>query len=155
MIRRPPRSTQSRSSAASDVYKRQVVGGLKGGHARRTPGAYADCRLAEGAYVIGRPEMREVQALERLHVPEGDGINIVRGKVSVAKGGVHRLAYHLDDIDVLPLADEYRGIADPDDSDVSHLSSLLHGEDNHRVVLGLSLIHISEPTRLGMISYAV
>src|SRR5450756_3175125 len=27
MIRRPPRSTQSRSSAASDVYKRQVEGG--------------------------------------------------------------------------------------------------------------------------------
>src|SRR5450756_3115176 len=26
MIRRPPRSTQSRSSAASDVYKRQLVG---------------------------------------------------------------------------------------------------------------------------------
>src|SRR5450756_1418432 len=26
MIRRPPRSTQSRSSAASDVYKRQVTG---------------------------------------------------------------------------------------------------------------------------------
>src|SRR5680860_1885984 len=28
MIRRPPRSTQSRSSAASDVYKRQVYGGV-------------------------------------------------------------------------------------------------------------------------------
>src|SRR5450756_2202100 len=28
MIRRPPRSTQSRSSAASDVYKRQVHGRL-------------------------------------------------------------------------------------------------------------------------------
>src|SRR5450756_2314161 len=27
MIRRPPRSTQSRSSAASDVYKRQQMGG--------------------------------------------------------------------------------------------------------------------------------
>ena len=27
MIRRPPRSTLDRSSAASDVYKRQVVGG--------------------------------------------------------------------------------------------------------------------------------
>ena len=26
MIRRPPRSTQSRSSAASDVYKRQGMG---------------------------------------------------------------------------------------------------------------------------------
>ena len=32
MIRRPPRSTQSRSSAASDVYKRQVYAqaGVKG-----------------------------------------------------------------------------------------------------------------------------
>src|SRR5450756_1306338 len=28
MIRRPPRSTQSRSSAASDVYKRQVFYGI-------------------------------------------------------------------------------------------------------------------------------
>src|SRR5450756_1168563 len=28
IIRRPPRSTQSRSSAASDVYKRQVPGGI-------------------------------------------------------------------------------------------------------------------------------
>src|SRR5450756_3213264 len=31
MIRRPPRSTQSRSSAASDVYKRQVL--ITGGSA--------------------------------------------------------------------------------------------------------------------------
>src|SRR5450756_1708324 len=30
MIRRPPRSTQSRSSAASDVYKRQILGGCLG-----------------------------------------------------------------------------------------------------------------------------
>eukprot|EP01015_Nassula_variabilis_P030160 TRINITY_DN6593_c0_g1_i2.p1 TRINITY_DN6593_c0_g1~~TRINITY_DN6593_c0_g1_i2.p1 ORF type:complete len:107 (-),score=45.64 TRINITY_DN6593_c0_g1_i2:38-358(-) len=29
MIRRPPRSTQSRSSAASDVYKRQVQRGYR------------------------------------------------------------------------------------------------------------------------------
>ena len=29
MIRRPPRSTQSRSSAASDVYKRQALYSLK------------------------------------------------------------------------------------------------------------------------------
>ena len=28
MIQRPPRSTQSRSSAASDVYKRQVFNGV-------------------------------------------------------------------------------------------------------------------------------
>src|SRR5450756_608456 len=30
MIRRPPRSTQSRSSAASDVYKRQLLGRRSG-----------------------------------------------------------------------------------------------------------------------------
>ena len=30
MIRRPPRSTQSRSSAASDVYKRQAPASLPG-----------------------------------------------------------------------------------------------------------------------------
>src|SRR5450756_1276877 len=30
MIRRPPRSTQSRSSAASDVYKRQLRGCVMG-----------------------------------------------------------------------------------------------------------------------------
>ena len=29
MIRRPPRSTQSRSSAASDVYKRQLLRGVR------------------------------------------------------------------------------------------------------------------------------
>src|SRR5678815_2504407 len=29
MIRRPPRSTLDRSSAASDVYKRQVLAGLR------------------------------------------------------------------------------------------------------------------------------
>ena len=29
MIRRPPRSTQSRSSAASDVYKRQLLGEME------------------------------------------------------------------------------------------------------------------------------
>ena len=31
MIRRPPRSTQSRSSAASDVYKRQDMGIINDG----------------------------------------------------------------------------------------------------------------------------
>ena len=38
MIRRPPRSTQSRSSAASDVYKRQSSGCplMSAGRARRT-----------------------------------------------------------------------------------------------------------------------
>eukprot|EP00826_Nyctotherus_ovalis_P000789 TRINITY_DN10041_c0_g1_i9.p1 TRINITY_DN10041_c0_g1~~TRINITY_DN10041_c0_g1_i9.p1 ORF type:complete len:134 (-),score=22.45 TRINITY_DN10041_c0_g1_i9:108-485(-) len=41
MIRRPPRSTQSRSSAASDVYKRQVLG-------------YALSAVFVGSYLVAR-----------------------------------------------------------------------------------------------------
>src|SRR5680860_1786528 len=37
MIRRPPRSTQSRSSAASDVYKRQAWDGDAGAFATTVP----------------------------------------------------------------------------------------------------------------------
>ena len=37
MIRRPPRSTQSRSSAASDVYKRQLVIVVLLSHAAEQP----------------------------------------------------------------------------------------------------------------------
>src|SRR5450756_2943900 len=40
MIRRPPRSTQSRSSAASDVYKRQNIDGT--GRRQLTQGRYDD-----------------------------------------------------------------------------------------------------------------
>ena len=43
MIRRPPRSTLDRSSAASDVYKRQVLGftvNFQGGGGRYIPEVY-------------------------------------------------------------------------------------------------------------------
>eukprot|EP00657_Telonema_sp_P-1_P009447 TRINITY_DN3641_c0_g1_i3.p1 TRINITY_DN3641_c0_g1~~TRINITY_DN3641_c0_g1_i3.p1 ORF type:complete len:100 (+),score=44.16 TRINITY_DN3641_c0_g1_i3:140-439(+) len=68
MIRRPPRSTQSRSSAASDVYKRQVSTQSTGGaplqrsaHAKHPDqnekvGAHgaAPCVLACGGYTHDR-----------------------------------------------------------------------------------------------------
>ena len=47
MIRRPPRSTLDRSSAASDVYKRQVVD-----RARRQIGLFLGILLAVSAVVI-------------------------------------------------------------------------------------------------------
>src|SRR5450756_3147696 len=60
MIRRPPRSTQSRSSAASDVYKRQVTG-LEaspddGPHAVRTGGVGygGEVRLFQAVVVVGQ-----------------------------------------------------------------------------------------------------
>src|SRR5450756_2683965 len=105
MIRRPPRSTQSRSSAASDVYKRQeedLVAEVRG---------------------AGR-ERRHLRAqLERLQA-------LVGGHAHGAAGA------RLDD-------------------DVAAFADLLEGGREHLARLGLSLIHISEPTRLGMISYAV
>src|SRR5450756_1277954 len=45
MIRRPPRSTQSRSSAASDVYKRQVNG------VTSTYGAVRNETVTEGEFI--------------------------------------------------------------------------------------------------------
>src|SRR5450756_2871816 len=39
--------------------------------------------------------------------------------------------------------------------DLHHALGIAHGGDQPRAFLDLSLIHISEPTRLGMISYAV
>src|SRR5450756_3075407 len=98
MIRRPPRSTQSRSSAASDVYKRQRRG-VDVGSQQTVLGAH-DLEEAPGA--------RVTQPLaERSGEP------------------------HLFAVDDFARDEAFDGFLD------------------------LSLIHISEPTRLGMISYAV
>src|SRR5450756_2406944 len=64
MIRRPPRSTQSRSSSASDVYKRQFLGraryartpeaaGSRNGHRPRR------VQTAEGEITIAMPQARD------------------------------------------------------------------------------------------------
>src|SRR5680860_1707546 len=60
MIRRPPRSTQSRSSAASDVYKRQPTGSITGGEAnlaRQVVALVGVARCTGGNQVVpgGRP----------------------------------------------------------------------------------------------------
>ena len=48
MIRRPPRYTQSRSSAASDVYKRQLEDGLR----KEVDAGSKDFRLIDSQYQI-------------------------------------------------------------------------------------------------------
>src|SRR5450756_3216060 len=93
MIRRPPRSTQSRSSAASDVYKRQMdtlledIADIKPHYMVSVPRLYEKVHAGVLANVEGEPPIKQ---------------KIFRWAVGV-----------------------------------------------------LSLIHISEPTRLGMRSYAV
>src|SRR5680860_1877038 len=66
MIRRPPRSTQSRSSAASDVYKRQV---------RRVTGPSVLPRSMSGRFMYGSPEISR----DRNPVACGDGASQDRG----------------------------------------------------------------------------
>src|SRR5450756_3215837 len=55
MIRRPPRSTQSRSSAASDVYKRQAVAGVDAGYGTMQVlwGVDLDVRPGETVLLLG------------------------------------------------------------------------------------------------------
>src|SRR5450756_2739819 len=99
MIRRPPRSTQSRSSAASDVYKRQPF------------------------------KFRSV-ALRVEHRPDREP---AFNELPCEAASQHPLGSSDQDCQLVP-------------------PSILLA-DGTRV--NLSLIHISEPTRLGMISYAV
>ena len=68
MIRRPPRSTLDRSSAASDVYKRQVLGSalmLAGENSRIVAKAVAEklkeleTKLPEGCLLYTSPSPRD------------------------------------------------------------------------------------------------
>src|SRR5450756_2670502 len=86
MIRRPPRSTQSRSSAASDVYKRQTL-----------------------ELTTSKPEEKE-EPIPKKAKPTPEASTVVLCSRCKVECGIP---------------------------------------------VSLSLIHISEPTRLGMISYAV
>src|SRR5450756_1364470 len=127
MIRRPPRSTQSRSSAASDVYKRQDLTPLFAPRAVAIVGASDDplkwggsilLNLIDGGFagaiypvnrrggaLFGRPAFRSVTGL-----PEAPDLALVTVGASQVKAAVEQC-----------------------------------GERGIPVVL-LSLIHISEPT---------
>eukprot|EP00658_Telonema_sp_P-2_P052537 TRINITY_DN40767_c0_g1_i1.p1 TRINITY_DN40767_c0_g1~~TRINITY_DN40767_c0_g1_i1.p1 ORF type:complete len:127 (+),score=20.03 TRINITY_DN40767_c0_g1_i1:76-456(+) len=107
MIRRPPRSPLSSSSAASDVYKRQ------GARFGQQPLGCADTKF----HVHRREHVTACQA--RVFGPPGSG-----PPLWVSYGSGHEAA------------------------------TPLHSLTNGAPVL-LSLIHISEPTRLLSISYAV
>ena len=65
MIRRPPRSTLDRSSAASDVYKRQVRG-----FAGAMRSAAAIRKVAGGGDLIEKRIKVKVQDLSLIHISE-------------------------------------------------------------------------------------
>src|SRR5450756_2231669 len=112
MIRRPPRSTQSRSSAASDVYKRQ---------------------RDAGDWKRSNKDLGRVLAMAHLTL-ERDR----REGTNEFEEWPQRM---------------WDALQEKFGADARTLAMGAHtGID---ALLALSLIHISEPTRLGMISYAV
>src|SRR5450756_2696493 len=138
MIRRPPRSTQSRSSAASDVYKRQVI---------REPSPWLRRDPRE-------TRRRPPPVAERIRRPAGGHARPPAG--AAARRGV-RPAAPVVERGVVVVVGEVRGDVTGRVAAVGPLAPLL---DEAREAVArrsghLSLIHISEPTRLGMISYAV
>src|SRR5450756_2724525 len=133
MIRRPPRSTQSRSSAASDVYKRRLTTGV--------------ATRADGTQSAAIGGLHQSQMIEQFS-EQGDAGNAS----DVVLGGLDHHRCH-------PL----EGTRDDHVLDVEQQRGRVHlvGAPCARdrccvgtyIIPGLSLIHISEPTRLGMISY--
>src|SRR5680860_1927144 len=103
MIRRPPRSTQSRSSAASDVYKRQGVAHSTGEEfdASYDRGAPLDFRLGVGQVISGWDQGiqgMKVGGRRRLVIPPQLGYGD-RGAGGVIKPG-ETLIFVVDLLDV-------------------------------------------------------
>src|SRR5450756_3143197 len=133
MIRRPPRSTQSRSSAASDVYKRQVLGTAQ----LEAEGDQPLAQLGVDEEVRGGQVGAQVAGLES------------RVRVIGPAGLVPDLEQRVRLLDVVGLVeDELRRPAEV--GEAQHPGKDGHGkgpEPAAKATLpGLSLIHISEPT---------
>src|SRR5450756_2963864 len=143
MIRRPPRSTQSRSSAASDVYKRQVWPLYRDGRGARlceVPRRHSD-GLVPGAQLSRPQAIAQPQVLHLGRAAGQDGGGAAR---TVGAGVLE------SDLDSCPGVRQTHRPVQREDGAAGEAVESPAPTDLH-----LSLIHISEPTRLGMISYAV
>src|SRR5450756_1220374 len=152
MIRRPPRSTQSRSSAASDVYKRQheyelpVILDVKRGDIASTGAAYGRAAFGGAPGFAAPVAGLGADALTASPYLGGDSLEPLVAHCADGKG-VFVLTRTSNPGAALLQEREVEGR--PLYVRVAELVARL-GADHI-----LSLIHISEPTRLGMISYAV
>ena len=73
MIRRPPRSTQSRSSAASDVYKRQVPGWQEDPHPEVRVGAeFFSGQVVGMPQIGGQDQLAVADQVAHAHYYQGD-----------------------------------------------------------------------------------
>ena len=94
-IRRPPRSTLDRSSAASDVYKRQDVSlpGMVWGAVLRSPHAHARILGIDAGAALRMPGVLAVVTAEDfLASPEGEAAG---GEAQVSLAGLPPALFHL------------------------------------------------------------
>src|SRR5450756_2724018 len=144
MIRRPPRSTQSRSSAASDVYKRQVDGIFfdDGYNVCGTDDEYA------AVYDI-------VNQYEKLNHPGAMTVLNPGTAVPQCYEGTADVLLTFEGSDATYESSAYQAL-DWTPASPSEIWHIIYGVTASDVSLvdetsqTLSLIHISEPTRLGM-----
>src|SRR5450756_759355 len=169
MIRRPPRSTQSRSSAASDVYKRQAPHDRSVARRRLFAFGYPALGSLEGeqlclqssdlALLFLRQSSQSVQSADDAAVDIDLPGNIA---INVEKDQAMRLI--ADHLPQTPQHGNTRcrgwrevggglriGIDLVDHAQVVVESRVELAIVGLAQVCSLSLIHISEPTRLGMI----
>eukprot|EP00825_Cyclidium_porcatum_P025477 TRINITY_DN27684_c0_g1_i2.p3 TRINITY_DN27684_c0_g1~~TRINITY_DN27684_c0_g1_i2.p3 ORF type:complete len:150 (-),score=35.36 TRINITY_DN27684_c0_g1_i2:58-507(-) len=136
MIRRPPRSTHCISSAASDVYKRQPLTSLN----LKSPGfeSAKPQLLGESLQWIGSAST----SAWFLYTPSTTGKqqDPIASPTRVKKQALETVPEEI--ISAFPGPSSFTSFI---------FFEILKLRDH----LKLSLIHISEPTRLGMISYAV
>src|SRR5450756_1106652 len=163
MIRRPPRSTQSRSSAASDVYKRQVWSLRYWPMACSwvRPKAISAGRVQLIAFNVRGNNMQKIIFKSALVL-----LSALTAPFSLAQDVAPNVLLKAVTLEVIAIIRQDKDIQAGNPAKVADLveTRILPLFDFTRMTqiavarnwpLALSLIHISEPTRLGMISYAV
>ena len=149
MIRRAPRSTEGRSSAASDVYKRQEIIKTEGGFHGAHDGVLV--QAGSGCTTLGQPDSAGVLADVVQHtrqVPYNDTESLVS---LVESGGDKIAAMILEPVmgNIGPVLPKKGYLQEVRKITAEHDILLIFDEviTGYRLGIGLSLIHISEPTR--------
>eukprot|EP00658_Telonema_sp_P-2_P044219 TRINITY_DN32070_c0_g1_i1.p1 TRINITY_DN32070_c0_g1~~TRINITY_DN32070_c0_g1_i1.p1 ORF type:complete len:180 (-),score=35.97 TRINITY_DN32070_c0_g1_i1:130-669(-) len=172
-MRRPPRSTLSSSSAASDVYKRQmkhhssITTGTRAGGASAVLGARQECTvLVTGGDSGGVFSQRRAGLISKLttlavkYYPGLIGSVLVVDANWIARQGIKATAAVKGASDRMSASNRHLS-EEPNNNSRTMLRQPSPGRGGggddmgSQSVKDLSLIHISEPTRLLSISYAV
>ena len=140
MIRRPPRSTLDRSSAASDVYKRQIVESFS-----RQPFVPNDLRLdadrrmliITGPNMGGKSTYMRQSALLVVLAHIGSFVPAE----SAVLGPIDRIFTRIG------AGDDLAGGRSTFMVEMTEAANILNNATANSLILMLSLIHISEPTR--------